>query len=84
MKEDKKLELIILSVSDTVGTADYNYKLSKKRAQIVQQYLRNKGIREKRLDILPFGENISLEYEEPKNVVISNRRVELLLVKNTR
>ena len=84
LKKNKKLELIILSSSDTVGTSAYNYKLSKKRAFSVQAFLNKKGIKKERLDIIPFGENIPPGHERRKNNVTSNRRVELLLVKNAK
>lgn len=82
LKADSKLELIILAVSDTVGPSDYNYKLSKRRAESVQKYLKKNGISRKRLDVISLGENLPVEYNSRKNVVLSNRRVELIVVKN--
>ncbi len=82
LKEDKKLELIILSVSDTVGTSNYNLNLSKRRATSVQTYLRKKGVGQKRLDVISLGESLPAEYNSKKNVLLSNRRVELIIVKN--
>jgi len=84
LKQDKKLELIILAISDTVGTSEYNYKLSKRRAASVQKYLKKGGIGEKRLDVISLGENLPAEYNTRKKVVLSNRRVELILVKNAK
>ncbi len=82
LKDDKKLELIILAISDTVGPAEYNYKLSKRRAGSVQKHLKARGIGQKRLDVISLGENLPVEYSTRKNVVLSNRRVEILLVKS--
>lgn len=82
LKADSKLELIILAVSDTVGPSEYNYKLSKRRAESVQKYLKRNGISKKRLDVISLGENLPVEYNSRKNVVLSNRRVELIIVKN--
>lgn len=82
LKKDKKLELIILAVSDTVGNNQYNLKLSERRATAVQKYLRDKGIRQERLDVISLGENMPIEYNSKKNVLLSNRRVELIIVKN--
>ena len=42
----------MLSVSghtDLVGTAEYNYKLALKRAQVVGTYLENKGVNTSRM-----------------------------------
>jgi len=79
--KNKKLELIIFAACDTVGSNDYNYKLSKQRAAAVQEYFTSKGISEDRLDIIVFGENMPPEYEHGKIVLISNRRIEILVVK---
>jgi outer membrane protein OmpA-like peptidoglycan-associated protein len=84
MKKNKKLGLIILSISDSVGTTAYNFQLSKKRADNVKNYILQKGIKPERLDIIPLGEKVPEKYRRGKNVVISNRRVELLLVKKVK
>ncbi len=81
LKKNKKLGLMILSISDSVGTTAYNLDLSRRRAASVQNYLLKKGIKQSRLDIIPLGENVPTKYKQQKNIVISNRRVELLLVK---
>ena len=48
----EKYPLSMLSVSghtDLVGTAEYNYKLALKRAQVVGTYLENKGVNTSRM-----------------------------------
>jgi OOP family OmpA-OmpF porin len=82
LKKDKKLNLVIFSISDTVGTSVYNFKLSKKRAASVKNYLLAKGAKPKSMNVFILGENVPLDYERRNNNVTSNRRVELLLVKN--
>jgi outer membrane protein OmpA-like peptidoglycan-associated protein len=82
LKKNHELKLVIFSISDTVGTNDYNYKLSKRRASSVKKYLIDKGAKPKSMDIFILGENVPLDYERRNNIVTSNRRVELLLVKN--
>jgi outer membrane protein OmpA-like peptidoglycan-associated protein len=84
LKKDKKLELIILAISDTVGSNQYNLKLSNRRASAVQGYLRKQGIRQERLDVISLGESLPIEYNSAKNVLLSNRRVELIIVKNAK
>lgn len=81
-RKHKNVNLVIFSISDSVGTAAYNYGLSEKRAASVKKYLVNKGINPKKMDIFILGENVPLNYLRRNNVVTSNRRVELLLVKN--
>lgn len=82
LKANKKLELIVLSITDTLGSRSYNDKLAKKRALAVQNYLRKRGIEDKRLDVISLGENLPAEYYSRKNVLLSNRRVELMVVKS--
>jgi outer membrane protein OmpA-like peptidoglycan-associated protein len=82
LKANPRLELIVLSVTDTTGSEQYNYKLAKKRALNVQGYLRKRGIADKRLDVISLGENLPAEYYSRKNVLLSNRRVELMVVKS--
>ncbi|MGZ3862873.1 MAG: PKD domain-containing protein [Bacteroidia bacterium] len=82
LKHTKHVSLVIFSISDTVGTNQYNYNLSKRRATAVKRYLLNKGAKEKNMNIFILGENVPLDYERRNNVVTSNRRVELLLVKD--
>ncbi len=81
LQKDRKYELIILAAADSVGSSSYNRDLSKKRAEAVQQYFIEKGISNSRLDINTFGENMPAVYDRNKIIVISNRRVEILLVK---
>jgi outer membrane protein OmpA-like peptidoglycan-associated protein len=81
LQKNKKLELIILAAADSVGSIAYNIKLAKNRANAVRQYFLERGIKEERLDINTFGENMPTEYTGDKISVISNRRVEILLVK---
>ena len=73
--------MIILAAADSVGSNAYNNHLAEKRATAIQQYLIKRGIEEDRLDINTFGENMPTEYDPKKINVISNRRVEILLVK---
>jgi outer membrane protein OmpA-like peptidoglycan-associated protein len=81
LKREKNLNLVAFSISDTVGTVKYNFSLSKKRAATVKSYLAASGVDARRFRIFILGENVPLDYERRNNSVISNRRVELLLVK---
>jgi len=81
LQKNKKFELIILAATDSVGSNAYNNHLAEKRATAIQQYFIQRGIIEDRLDINTFGENMPTEYDPKKISVISNRRVEILLVK---
>jgi len=84
LRNNNKLELIILAASDRGKENDVNRTLSKKRATAIQEFFTSKGIKASRIDVNVLGKNMPIEYEPGKNVVISNRRVQILLVKNSK
>ncbi len=75
--EDIKLE--ISGHSDNVGSADFNKKLSKKRAESVKKYLVKEGISEDRLKTVGHGSDqpIGSNYTEEGRAM--NRRVEFVV-----
>lgn len=81
LKTNPKAKLRIEGHTDNVGGADYNLKLSQRRAESVRAYLATKGIGENRLTIAFFG------YDRPKDSNAAetgrahNRRVEIILLK---
>ncbi|HTA61524.1 MAG TPA: PKD domain-containing protein [Bacteroidia bacterium] len=83
LRRNGKLELIILAASDK-ATEDNTKVLAKKRGAAVLQFFTSRGVKASRLDINTLGKNMPIEYEAGKNVVISNRRVQILLVKNAK
>jgi outer membrane protein OmpA-like peptidoglycan-associated protein len=82
---NSKLELIILATyAPTIGKDADNYKLAEKRADAIKAYFIKRGTNEERLETIVFKENNTLQAEPKKNVVPSNRRVEILVVKNNK
>jgi len=72
--------------TDNKGTTEYNYNLSKKRAQAVYEYLAGQGIETKRMIAIGMGEwNPVTSNKTPKGRQI-NRRVDIILTerKNTK
>ncbi len=61
------------------GDDDYNMDLSQRRAESVMRYLISKGISERRLVAIGYGETRPLEEDTPDGRVI-NRRVEFHLI----
>ena len=61
------------------GDDDYNLDLSQRRAESVMRYLISKGISERRLVAIGYGETRPLEEDTPDGRVI-NRRVEFHLI----
>lgn len=60
------------------STAEYNYDLSKRRAQAVSDYLIQKGITARRLTVKGYGFDMPLEENDPIAGNPANRRVELI------
>lgn len=48
--------LVITGYADRIGTEEYNLDLSKRRAQVVEDYLVNRGMRADRIDLQGRGE----------------------------
>ncbi|HKC69433.1 MAG TPA: PKD domain-containing protein, partial [Bacteroidia bacterium] len=84
MKKNENLELIILAACDRATEYVPGNALSKSRGAAILKFFTSKGIKAGRLDINTLGKNMPIEYEPGKNIVISNRRVQILLVKNAK
>jgi outer membrane protein OmpA-like peptidoglycan-associated protein len=61
LKKDNRLYVTIKGYTDALGNADYNLKLSKKRAETVKEYLSENGIGQGRIRTFSFGESQALE-----------------------
>jgi OOP family OmpA-OmpF porin len=77
MVADTSTQFLVWGFTDTVGTAEYNLKLSERRADAVADYLVAKGVSRDRLTTKGFGKtNLAVETPdqtpEPRN-----RRVEI-------
>jgi outer membrane protein OmpA-like peptidoglycan-associated protein len=70
----KDVEVIISGHTDATGSAEYNQKLSERRALSVKSYLVQQGIDKKRLTAAGYGKSKLLLPEQPDNAL--NRRVE--------
>jgi outer membrane protein OmpA-like peptidoglycan-associated protein len=66
--------------TDNVGTKEYNQYLSEQRAQVIEQYLVQKGIAEERLVVKGFGFTINAASNQNEAGRALNRRVEILLM----
>jgi OOP family OmpA-OmpF porin len=61
LKSDNRLYVTIKGYTDALGDADYNLKLSKKRAESVKEYLKSNGIGDNRIRTFSFGASQLLE-----------------------
>jgi outer membrane protein OmpA-like peptidoglycan-associated protein len=74
-----KTHLTIVGHTDNVGTDQYNQTLSERRAQAVNDYLRNKGVLVQRLVFLGRGETMPRAANTAEEGRRLNRRVEIVI-----
>ncbi len=79
MKEDKTLNVHLKGYTDLAGSEQYNLPLSKKRAQMVFDYMNSRGISTDRIILTHYGkENPVINSVDPKSAW-QNRRCEIVL-----
>ena len=62
--------------ADERGTTEYNLHLGQRRAQRVLDYLVNKGVSPKRIELISYGEELPLEMDAMERAFSKNRRAE--------
>lgn len=73
-------EGIIIGHTDSVGDADYNIGLSKRRAEAVAAYLVSTGVEPAKLRVLGRGETDPIASNDTKEGQAENRRVEIVVI----
>ncbi len=73
------LKLTAEGYTDSTGSADFNQKLSEKRAQAVTDYLREQGVPGDSLNSTGFGEDRPVASNDTASGRQQNRRVELIV-----
>lgn len=76
-----KVRIEVAGHTDSTGSAAYNKKLSKKRAEAVKAYLVGKGIEAERLQAVGYGEAKPIASNKTREGRAKNRRVELTEIK---
>ena len=80
MKENPTVTALVEGHTDNVGSAEYNMKLSQKRAESVVNYLVDKfGIERSRLSAKGYGETRRIAYNTNPEGRAKNRRVNVIL-----
>jgi outer membrane protein OmpA-like peptidoglycan-associated protein len=79
MAEHKDVHLVAAGYTDDVGSRDYNEGLSKKRAEMVGNYLKSKGVEESRMVLLWYGLTNPIVPNDSDENRAKNRRVEIKL-----
>lgn len=80
LKEQPKMGLIVVAIYDNSTDKEKHNEQAKERASVLWNYFDSKDIDDNRFDINIFGEKNPDTANSPKNIVNSNRRVEILLV----
>lgn len=78
LKDNPDLRVQVQGYTDSVGTDQYNQRLSVRRAQAVKDYLVSKGVASSRLQVKGFGESNPVASNDTAEGRAQNRRVELV------
>jgi len=74
------LNIVIQGHTDSIGTENYNQKLSEQRAQAVYEYLISKGFSPERMQTVGYGESRPVADNTSAQGRASNRRSEIIAV----
>jgi len=77
LEDNPKINLKVIGHTDNKGSAAYNLRLSKARANAVKAYMFKKGIDPNRLYTSGYGEAKPVESNETEQGRAANRRIEL-------
>jgi len=80
LKANPDVKIVIGGHTDSIGTPEYNQKLSERRAQSVLDYFAKKGIDKNRMKAVGYGETKPIADNKTKEGRALNRRVELQVV----
>ncbi|HEY7865497.1 MAG TPA: OmpA family protein, partial [Psychromonas sp.] len=75
--KDKQAVWQIVGHSDHSGTAQFNLKLAKQRAQAVADFLLDKGVEAKQISVLSLGESFPVKLDPIRTSNPLDRRVEI-------
>ena len=79
MQDGTLKSIVIAGHTDSIGAADYNLSLSKKRARAVYNYFLERGIAKDRLEYIGYGETKPAVANDTKANQAKNRRVEFTI-----
>jgi outer membrane protein OmpA-like peptidoglycan-associated protein len=84
LKENPQLERVrIEGHTDDRGSADYNQKLSQRRANSVRKYLIERGINPDRLEAVGYGESQPIADNDTEEGRAKNRRSEFVILERS-
>ncbi|MCS7296823.1 MAG: OmpA family protein [Bacteroidia bacterium] len=77
LKENPTMRIRIAGHTDSMGSDEYNQRLSENRARAVYEYLLNRGIPADRLSYAGYGESRPIDTNDTEEGRQKNRRVEI-------
>lgn len=81
LQDTPAMEVIIAGHTDSIGSEEYNLKLSKRRSKAVADYIISKGIASNRIQSVFFGEQKPIDTNDTPEGRSKNRRVEFKIDK---
>ena len=79
LEEMADTELLVAGHTDSVGSDDYNFALSERRAQAAADFLMSRGVSGSRINIVGLGETEPVDSNDTAAGRQSNRRVEMAI-----
>ncbi|MDA9573890.1 OmpA family protein, partial [Rickettsiales bacterium] len=78
LKNNARISIIIEGHADERGTRSYNYKLGKRRANSIKNYLIDNNIKSSRIKIVSYGETRPIDRSSNKKAWKQNRRAVII------
>jgi outer membrane protein OmpA-like peptidoglycan-associated protein len=83
MERNPELKIEIAAHTDDIGSNEYNFRLSNKRAELVVKFLTSNNISKNRVQSKGYGELQPLVTNDSDENRAKNRRVEIKIIENT-
>jgi len=80
LKEEPDVRISVEGYTDSIGSEEYNERLSVRRADAVFRYLVNHGVAPDRMNVVGYGKTHPVASNETESGRAQNRRVELHVV----
>ena len=81
LKQFPEYRIVIVGHTDSIGSAEYNQKLSERRARSVLNYMIKRGVASGRLTSIGSGESRPIASNNTEEGRAKNRRVEFMLIR---
>ncbi len=79
LKEYPQSKVTVIGHTDSIGSKEYNKRLSEKRAESVAEYFVSQGVDKNRISFEGYGEEHPIESNDTKEGRERNRRVEIVI-----